>query len=78
MKLIKMVNNLETHNNKTALINTRLQPGGKRIPASEPFQRLAGAEKPLKRFGPAGPAITGLKPGVNEMASPFMWDTTTR
>jgi hypothetical protein len=27
----------------TALINTRLQPGGGGVPAGEPFQRLAGA-----------------------------------
>lgn len=33
-----------------ALINTRLQPGGGGIRAGKPFQRLAGAGKPLKRF----------------------------
>jgi hypothetical protein len=37
-----------------ALINTRLQPGGASLPASEPFQRLAGAEKTVETV------LTGL------------------
>jgi hypothetical protein len=37
-------------NDSVNLINTRLQPGVPTAATSEPFQRLAGAEKPLKRF----------------------------
>ena len=50
----------------TPLINTRLQPGVGRTLTGEPFQRLAGREKPLKRLLALSSAITGLKPGVNE------------
>ena len=50
----------------TPLINTRLQSGVGRTLTGEPFQRLAGREKPLKRFLSLSSAITGLKPGVNE------------
>ena len=34
--------------NATALINTRLQPGGAKVSPREPFQRLAGAEKTVE------------------------------
>jgi hypothetical protein len=34
--------------NVVALIDTRLQPGGASVPANEPFQRLAGAEKTVE------------------------------
>jgi hypothetical protein len=51
----------------TALINTRLQPGGESVQVTEPFQRLQGARIPLKRFQISWSVITGLKPGVNEM-----------
>jgi len=37
-------------NHSGGLINTRLQPGGESARRSKPFQRLAQAEKPLKRF----------------------------
>ena len=50
----------------TSPINTRLQPGVGRTRTEEPFQRLAGREKPLKRFLFLSSAGTGLKPGVNE------------
>jgi hypothetical protein len=51
----------------TALINTRLQPSGKNVPASEPFQRLAGTGKTVETVLTFCAFITGLKPGVNEM-----------
>jgi hypothetical protein len=35
-------------NNATAFINTRLQPGGSKVSAREPFQRLAGAGKTVE------------------------------
>lgn len=40
--------------------------------ASEPFKRLTGAGKLLKRFWDILPTVTGLKPGVNEMALLFV------
>jgi NADH-quinone oxidoreductase subunit M len=51
-------------------INTGLQAGGVTSGESQPFQRLAGGEKPLKRFLPSGASSTGLKPGVNGMIRP--------
>jgi hypothetical protein len=36
------------HNLQIVLINTRLQPGGKSVPASEPFQRLNGMGKTVE------------------------------
>jgi NADH-quinone oxidoreductase subunit M len=48
-------------------INTGLQSGVTTSNELQPFQRLAGGEKPLKRFLPSGASPTGLKPGVNEM-----------
>jgi hypothetical protein len=48
-----------------ALINTRLQPGGGDVLASEPFQRHANAGETVETVLPT---VTGLKPGVNEMA----------
>jgi hypothetical protein len=42
MRLVKM------GNNAIALINTRLQPGGASVRASEPFHRLVGAGKTVE------------------------------
>jgi hypothetical protein len=38
--------------NAFAFINTRLQPGGASVLASEPFQRLAGVEKTVETVSP--------------------------
>jgi NADH-quinone oxidoreductase subunit M len=48
------------------ILNTGLQAGVVTSSESQPFQRLAGSEKPLKRFLPSDPQSTGLKPGINE------------
>jgi hypothetical protein len=53
--------------NSSAFINTRLQPGVESTTGVQPFQRLCGAGKPLKRFWSFAPPITGLKPGANEI-----------
>jgi hypothetical protein len=50
-----------------------LTPGFSRVRKTlqmvKPFQRLPGAEKPLKRFSYSLSSATGLKPGINEMVS---------
>ena len=38
-----LLKHAKMNNTSIALINTRLQPGGGGVPASEPFQRLASA-----------------------------------
>ena len=48
-------------------ISTRLQPGVVATCESEPFQRLARALKTVETVFKSFAAITGLKPGANEM-----------
>ena len=51
-----------------AVINTRLQPGGKRHPNISRFNGFPRNYKPLKRFHSCSCGSTGLKPRVNESA----------
>jgi uncharacterized protein (DUF885 family) len=51
------------------VINTGLQPGGKRHPSNSRFNGFSADHKPLKRFHSTSCGSTGLKPGVNERAS---------
>lgn len=52
------------------LINTRLQPGVQRRPATTSrFNSFPADQKPLKRFHSASCDSTGLKPGVNQRDS---------
>jgi uncharacterized protein (DUF885 family) len=52
------------------VINTRLQPGGKRQPSISRFNGFRRNYKPLKRFNCRPCGSTGLKPDVNESAAP--------
>jgi uncharacterized protein (DUF885 family) len=52
------------------VINTRLQPGGKRHPSISRFNGFRRNYKPLKRFNCRPCGSTGLKPDVNESAAP--------
>jgi uncharacterized protein (DUF885 family) len=51
------------------VINTRLQPGGKRQPSISRFNGFRRNYKPLKRFNCRPCGSTGLKPDVNESAA---------
>jgi len=51
-----------------AVINTGLQPGGKRHPSTSRFNGFPRNYKPLKGFHSHSRDSTGLKPGVNERA----------
>jgi hypothetical protein len=50
-----------------AFINTRLQPGGETIRRASRFNGLPTRGKTVETVWHSSPAITGLKPGVNEM-----------
>ncbi len=50
-----------------ALINTRLEPGVWFYARESRFNGFPAWGKPLKQFLSSWPAITGLKPGVNEI-----------
>jgi uncharacterized protein (DUF885 family) len=50
------------------VINTRLQPGGRRHPSTSRFNGFPRSQKPLEQFHSGSCRLTGLKPGITESA----------
>src|SRR5262249_50301924 len=68
LSVVRLQSEIRKMRDALAVINTGLQPGGKRHPSTSRFNGFPRNYKPLKGFHSRSRDSTGLKPGVNERA----------